>query len=359
MFRLYIICRLIIFTVFSFSYVVYRYCTSGIWESYNIVLQTPSKSSLLYIFNNNTTISLTQIANNQANVVSHLSRGDNGENNIGSTRNIVDWLHRINLNMKELKVDFNFAHRLRNAQNNTEFPLVNDVVVSKCNHSWNVYVIINFGNVMKDTNIMTNSSEVKLVVGNFQYDNVFAEPRKKIIRLLKYEVPRLPISGIISLYDFSTNVSYKNLPYRALMYQPKRKIAICAYISNYNTINEIKSFLAFYLLQNIDNIILYCSVNCEIFKIALRREIISGYVILYEYPWPLTKKYGSYQRSIQCSQINSCYYRHRNFFEYIISQDVDEYFYSERYPYDLYKAIRSVFALNPDKHSLAVLFSGS
>ena len=47
-------------------------------------------------------------------------------------------------------------------------------------------------------------------------------------------------------------------------------------------------------------------------------------------------------------------YRHRDFYEYIISQDVDEYFYSEKYPFDLYHAIRDAYSLNPSMDSLGV-----
>ena len=80
-------------------------------------------------------------------------------------------------------------------------------------------------------------------------------------------------------------------------------------------------------------------------------------MILYHYPWPLTKAYGLPQRSIQHSQINSCFYRHRDFYEYIISQDVDEYFYSEKYPFDLYHGIQRLFASSPSMDSFQVGYS--
>lgn len=193
-----------------------------------------------------------------------------------------------------------------------------------------------------------------LFVGKQKYYNVFMEVTEAHLRVLKYKVPRLPLFGVVSLYDYSANVSYHNLPYRVLSHQPNRKLAICAYISNYNTIIEIKFLLAYYILQMVDNVVLYCATKCDIFKNVLKKEIECGYVILYEYPWPLTRKYGRFQRSIQGSQINSCYYRHRNYYEYIISQDVDEILYSELYPYDLYAAIREVYELNPNNRSLAV-----
>ena len=261
-----------------------------------------------------------------------------------------------NLQRPKLMVDYNFAIRLRQAQNNSDIPLVNDIVVSKKSTSWEVIVIINNGNTMKKTFDELRSVNVVLIVNKKKYHNMFKEVKEHHLRVLKFKVPLMPVYGTVSLFDYSTKIMYKNLPYRALIKQPKRKLAICAYISNYNSINEIKSFLAYYILQKIDNIVLYCSVNCDTFRLALKKEVDSGYVIIYEYPWPLTLKYGAYQRSIQGSHINSCFYRHRNVFDYIISQDVDEYFYSELYPYDLYTAIRKVYELNPDKRSLAVYY---
>ena len=232
----------------------------------------------------------------------------------------------------KLEVDYDFAKRLRQAQKNINVPMVNDIVVSKRNDSWAVYVIINNGNTRSKRYYSYSSYNVKLLMNGKTYQNVFSQVKEGHLRVLKYEVPSLPLSGTVSLFDRTINVRYDNLPYKALTSQPKRKVAVCAYISNYNTVNEIKSMLAFYILQNVDNVILYCTLRCAIFKQAFKLEVQSGFVILYEYPWPLTRKYKRFQRSIQGSHINSCYYRHRDYFEYIISQDVDEYFYSEQYP---------------------------
>ena len=309
---------------------------------------------LSFQFGSNITADSVIKNQNENYVVTNLSVNAIGVRSVNS----VSPAHEVmnyNFHRRNLKVDLNFAKRLRQAQNDSDIPLVNDIVVSKKNNTWEVIVIINNGNTMNEKYNKLRSVNVELLVGNKIYPNSFKQVHEAHLRVLKYEVPNLPVSGTISLFDCTTNVSYQYLPYRALINQPKRKIAICAYISDYNTLNEIISFLAYYILQKIDNVILYCSVNCDTFRIALKKEIENGYVILYEYPWPLTKKYGAYQRSIQGSHINSCYYRHRNYFEYIISQDVDEYFYSEQYPYDLYTAIRRVYKLNPDNRSLAVI----
>ena len=107
-------------------------------------------------------------------------------------------------------------------------------------------------------------------------------------------------------------------------------------------------------LQKVDAVILYCAINYQIFWKALRMEIQSGFVYLYEFPWPLTRTFGGIQYSVQGSHINSCYYRHRDYFQYIISQDVDEYFYSETYPYDLFRAAQHAYSIYPNNSVLIV-----
>ena len=349
-----VIIRYLHFAIFACAQIIYVFFTSTINDcSYTLDRELENRRSIQVISTTVTSLWQDEYYRN-SNVKYHTN--ESLEMSYSTSTSYKEYKEAFSLQRPKLMVDYNFAIKLRQAQNNSDIPLVNDIVVSKNSTSWEVVVIINNGNTMNKTYDGLRSVNVVLIVNNMTYHNIFKEVKEKHLRVLKYEVPLMPVYGTVSLFDYSTNISYQNLPYRALINQPKRKLAICAYISNYNTINEIKSFLAYYILQKIDNIVLYCSVNCDIFRLALKKEVESGYVILYEYPWPLTRKYAAYQRSIQGSQINSCYYRHRNVFEYIISQDVDEYFYSELYPYDLYTAIRKVYDLNPDKRSLAVYY---
>ena len=249
--------------------------------------------------------------------------------------------------------DLHFAERLRIAQQNNERPLVNDIIVTTNNNKSTVYVIINNGNTLNEYRYLRNVNVV-LWIGNKKYQNEFTGVKEYPIRLLKYVVNKLPSSGTILLFDHSTSFLYQNLTYHSLSAASKKKIAICAYISEYNSIYEIKSFLAYYLLQKVDCVIFYCVTNYDTFVKELEFEILNGYVVLYHFPWPLTNVYGPIQNSVQVSHINSCYYRHRNYFEYIISQDVDEYIYSEQYPFDLYRAVKHNSIIHPSFKAFAV-----
>ena len=252
-----------------------------------------------------------------------------------------------------MQFDLHFAERLRTAQKNDSLPLVNDILVNTQNNVSVVYVIINNGNTMNEYRYLTNVN-VELIFGHKKYSNQFPQIEEYPIRLLKYVVSSMPKTGVISLFDHSTSYLYKDLPYLSIPSAKKRKIAICSYISDYNSIYEIKSFLAYYLIQKVDLVIFYCSENYQYFLKLLQKEINNGYVLLYHFPWPLTMAYNKIQRSVQVSHINSCYYRHRNHFEYIISQDIDEYIYSEKYPFNLYGAIKYNSKIHPKFKTFAV-----
>lgn len=252
-----------------------------------------------------------------------------------------------------LVVDLKFAERLRSSQKNDSLPLVNDIIVTEQKRSWVVYIIINSLNALPSYRGITNMN-VDLIYGNRVYHNKFKVMKEHQIRLLKYVVSDLPSFGTFTLVDHATSWKYDSLPFRVVPYQPKRRMAICTYISSYNTVNEIRFFLAFYLVQKVDTIIFYCPDNYEYFSRLLKKEIESGYVILYNYPWPLSNDFGVIQNSLQISQVNSCYYRHRSFYQYIISIDMDEYLYSELLPYDLYNAIVNSFRFHPPKDDIAV-----
>lgn len=252
-----------------------------------------------------------------------------------------------------LAVDLKFAERLRSSQKNDSLPLVTDIIVTEQKQSWVVYVIINSLNALPSYRGITNMN-VDLICGNRTYHNKFKVMKEHQIRLLKYVVSDLPPSGTFTLFDHATSWEYSSLPFRVVPLQPKRRMAICAYLSSYNTVNEIRFFLAFYFIQKVDTVIFYCPDKYDYFSRLLKKEIESGYVILYNYPWPLSNDFGKIQNSLQISQINSCYYRHRSFYEYIISIDMDEYLYSELLPNDLYHAILNSFRVYPPKDDIAV-----
>ena len=88
-----------------------------------------------------------------------------------------------------------------------------------------------------------------------------------------------------------------------------------------------------------NKLLLYYSENVTSLIYQIKQLNYNGFIRIYNFSWPLNKKYGLIQRSIQWAQINSCFYRHRYEYEYILTIDVDEYLLSYKHPFNLYNSI--------------------
>ena len=91
-----------------------------------------------------------------------------------------------------------------------------------------------------------------------------------------------------------------------------------------------------------DGVMLYYAENISHIMSGLQKEVKSGFVRFFNFSWPLNKYHGYIQSSIQSAYINSCYYRNRHEFEYLIVLDVDEYLLSEKTPFNLYTSLRRI-----------------
>ena len=123
---------------------------------------------------------------------------------------------------------------------------------------------------------------------------------------------------------------------------PEKKLPIisCSYISNYNTIAELRSFIAFHRIQGVSKVVFYQSTVIEGFEKAFEKLINSGYLITIDFTWPRPEGIcGLKQRTNQLAQINACYNRFRFYADALIMCDVDEYIYSMRFPYNLPDAL--------------------
>ena len=161
----------------------------------------------------------------------------------------VDKMIERTLKHPKMIADYQFAERLRQCQKNDSFPLVNDVIVVDKKNMRNIYVIINNGNALPAYRNLRDMN-VKLVYGNQTFRNLFKAGKEDNIRLLKYVVKDVPLTNTVTLIDHATSWKYQSLPFQVLPVQPKRKVAICAYISDYNSANEINRIIILRMKSN-------------------------------------------------------------------------------------------------------------
>ena len=84
------------------------------------------------------------------------------------------------------------------------------------------------------------------------------------------------------------------------------------------------SWVAYYKMVGADGVMLYYAEDLSHIMSGLQSEVNSGFVRFFNFSWPLNDYYGRIQRSVQAAHINSCFYRNRHEFDYLVILDVDE-----------------------------------
>ena len=135
--------------------------------------------------------------------------------------------------------------------------------------------------------------------------------------------------------------------------KPKEEIAICLYITMYDSIPDVKRFIAYYETVGIHTFIVYLMSDYPAFENAFASLIQNGHMIINRLILPRVEG----RTPNQSSQMNSCYYRYRQYFKYIFLCDEDEYLYSRVYPFNLYKAVETTFAKYPKINTFQVIYS--
>ena len=68
---------------------------------------------------------------------------------------------------------------------------------------------------------------------------------------------------------------------------------------------------------------------------AFSKMLESGYLKIIDFTWPRIQISKYIQDSTQQAQMNSCFYRFKYDVESMILCDIDEYVFSEQYPFNL------------------------
>ena len=124
---------------------------------------------------------------------------------------------------------------------------------------------------------------------------------------------------------------------------PEKKLSVvsCSYVSDYNSIAELKSFVAFQRMMNVSRVVFYRATLIPGFDEAFHGIMKEGYLVVVDYYWPRVRGV-LLQRNNQQAQMNSCFYRYKYVAEAVINCDVDEYLFSETYPFDIPRMIEVI-----------------
>lgn len=233
-------------------------------------------------------------------------------------------------------------------------PFLVEVSTTYMDHSLVLYITVNTMHMPNYNSQKT--THYSLTFESKKYKNLYTVLHNMVgFNQLKFVIPTShPYKqyDIISftLVDHLHNRTYANV--KSCVHLPpatKLPLITCSYISDYNTIAELRAFIAFHRVQNVSMIVFYQSTPINGFKEAFGKLIESGYLSVVDFTWPRPNTQKLPQFTNQQAQMNSCFNRFRYVAEAILFCDVDEYIYSPKFPYHL--PLASQYLINNYKHN--------
>ena len=228
-----------------------------------------------------------------------------------------------------------------------------DVIASTMNSKTvDIFLVLNI-RFIKNNDRM-NDKNVVLIYKNKEYRNLNSFTGRHHAFVPHFSIPYSEDSLKFSVKDKKSNWSFNDVKVKVDHYgKPKEEIAICLYITMYDPIPDVKRFIAYYETVGVHTFIVYLMSDYPAFENAFASLIQNGHMIINRLILPRVEG----RTPNQSSQMNSCYYRYRQYFKYIFLCDEDEYLYSRVYPFNLYKAVETAFAKYPKINTFQVIYS--
>lgn len=201
-----------------------------------------------------------------------------------------------------------------------------------------------------------------LLYENRIYDNLYnkGSPLPGCNQLF-FDIPvAMPFSAgdviTVSLFNLKQKRAYKDVQSCVSVPDPDPlPLAVCSYISDYNTIPELRSWIAFQRVVNVSKIMFFQATPIPGFTEAFDHLIREGYVEVVDYTWPRLQNGMKMQDNNQQSQVNACFYRLKYRASAVVLCDVDEYVHSEKYPFDLPEVVRYTRRTHPEYDLVTVV----
>ena len=252
-----------------------------------------------------------------------------------------------------------YTSYLKNVTSDILNPFIVEIATTYKDNSLVIYITVN---TMHMTNYASQkTTNYTLIFESNTYQNLYTVLHNMVgFNQLKFIIPTTRSYkqyDIISftLVDHPHNRVYSDVQSCVRIPPPsKLPLITCSYISDYNTIPELRAFIAFHRVQNVSMVVFYQSTPIKGFMEAFGKLIESGYLKVVDYTWPRPNTQRYPQFTNQQAQINSCFNRFRFVADAILFCDVDEYIYSRNFPYHLPKASQYLMDTYPTHDAFTV-----
>lgn len=166
-------------------------------------------------------------------------------------------------------------------------------------------------------------------LGRFRllYDGKYYEGAGKLhelnLLIMKYSLPYLNHHKgkvVFTIVNKKSKLYYPNCTAHVLLHHKKQGIATCSLVTSFENFYDVSNFISFNLFAGVNTVILYVS---EQFNYIPVLHFLFGKRLKVVYFWPV-RNITLGQNDVQIAEINSCYYRNRDQYKYLIMLDIDE-----------------------------------
>lgn len=238
----------------------------------------------------------------------------------------------------------NLRERLfTNISDSYKRPIITDIFAIPQNASMLVYAVFSALNLpLKNASVEYNN--FTLIYGDtIVPDRNPIKLHVEALRVLTFILP-IEIQEAFFYVDIEDKVRknvYKKLSVEVLSNQKLGGIAACAMLSDFNSLGEMMSWVAWHKYQHLTNVMVYSIKPVPLMEEVIER--VNRFVRYYKYDYPLNGyRDRREQRSIQLAVINSCFYRHKHQYDGIALIDLDEFIFSPSSPQDAAKALSNL-----------------
>ena len=175
-----------------------------------------------------------------------------------------------------------------------------------------------------DNHILANGTFVIIINGTrYEGKKMLTWDKRCVVMVFHFDrvVTSSTNSITYSLENEAVGLYYRDCVARLLPSKVKGGIATCSYVAKNDTFYEIANFIQYSLASGVDKVILYEGTPIPYMNAI--QAYFGKRVSVFNFSWPRRERAHA-NLDTQVAQVNSCYYRNRDEFKYLIMIDMDE-----------------------------------
>lgn len=238
------------------------------------------------------------------------------------------------------KLRYNFAYFDSLSCKNHTFPIIMDAMGFYVDNNIEVFVVYNMISVLAHLQDPFKHRNHTLLHNGTIYTNTARVGRYPMNDAtgLRYVLPSnssvTKTSGVsdtlncVILNEVQGTQTPLTISLVPILTSPLWRLVVLAYVSSFNSVEEVLHWIAYYQLRGIDHIELVVADEAAELRKGISKVVASGFVTLTDFMFKKNPSYAVFklsQRSDQVAAMYSSIYRYKFLAQYMIVVDVDEY----------------------------------